>query len=92
MWPRQTAASRPRQSRGSGLAVVIGIVGGLWLRRRVAGRLDELAGATERLRQGDVKSEIPAQGHDEIARIGRSVESMRGTMRRALQIINRQPA
>ena len=77
---------------GIGLAVVIGIVGGLWLRRRVAGRLDELAGATERLCQGDVKREIPAQGHDEIARIGRSVESMRGTMRRALQIINRQPA
>ena len=71
-------------------AVVIGIAGGLWLRRRVAGRLGELAGATERLCEGDVRSEVRAEGRDEIARIARGVERMRGTMRRALQIINRQ--
>ena len=72
------------------LAVVVGIAGGLWLRRRVAGRLGELADATERLCGGDVRSEIRAEGRDEIARIARGVEKMRGTMRRALQIINRQ--
>ena len=77
---------------GVGLAVVVGIAGGLWLRRRVAGRLGDLAGAIERLGQGDVKNEIPADGNDDIARIGRGVEKMRVTMRRALQIINRQPA
>ena len=72
------------------LAVVVGIAGGVWLRRRVAGRLGELADATERLCGGDVRSEIRAEGRDEIARIARGVEKMRGTMRRALQIINRQ--
>ena len=72
------------------LAIVIGLVGGLWLRRRVAARLGELADATERLCGGDVRSEIRAEGRDEIARIARGVEKMRGTMRRALQIINRQ--
>ena len=72
------------------LAVVAGVAGGVWLRRRVAKRLGELADATERLCGGDVRSEIRAEGHDEIARIARGVEKMRGTMRRALQIINRQ--
>ena len=72
------------------LAIVIGLVGGLWLRGRVAARLGELADATERLCGGDVRSEIRAEGRDEIARIARGVEKMRGTMRRALQIINRQ--
>ena len=71
-------------------AVVAGLVGGVWLRRRVAGRLGELADATEGLCGGDVRSEIRADGNDEIARIARGVEKMRGTMRRALQIINRQ--
>ena len=72
------------------VAVVLGIAGGVWLRRRVAERLGELAAATERLCEGDVRSEIRAEGRDEIARIARGVERMRGTMRRALQIINRQ--
>ena len=71
------------------VAAVIGIAGGVWLRRRVAERLAELAAATERLCEGDVRSEIRAEGRDEIARIARGVERMRGTMRRALQIINR---
>ena len=57
---------------------------------RVARRLGELADATERLCEGDGRSEIVADGHDEIARIARGVERMRGTMRRALQIINGQ--
>ena len=77
---------------GIGLAVLTGIAGGLWLRRRVATRLGILAGAVERLGEGDIKNEIPAEGSDDIARIGRGVEKMRGTMRRALQIIHRQPA
>ena len=77
---------------GIGLAVLTGIVGGLWLRGRVATRLGILAGAIERLGEGDIKNEIPAEGNDDIARIGRGVEKMRGTMRRALQIIHRQPA
>lgn len=42
--------------------------------------------------EGDIKNEIPAGGRDDIARIGRGVEKIRGTMRRALQIIHRQPA
>ena len=77
---------------GIGLAVLTGIVGGLWLRRRVATRLGILAGAVERLGEGDIKNEIPAEGSDDIARIGRGVEKMRGTIRRALQIIHRQSA
>lgn len=72
---------------GLALAAVAGVAGGMWLRRRVAGRLGELAEATERLSGGDVSSEIRAYGHDEIARIARSVEKMRGTIRRALQVI-----
>ena len=72
------------------LAVVAGVAAGIWLRRRVAGRLGELADATERLCDGDVRSEIRADGDDEIARVARGVEKMRATMRRALQIINRQ--
>ena len=72
------------------LAIVIGLVGGVWLRGRVARRLGALADATERLCGGDVRSEIRAEGRDEIARIARGVEKMRGTMRTALQIINRQ--
>ena len=77
---------------GIGLAVLTGIVGGLWLRRRVGRRLGVLADAVERLGDGDIKNEIPAEGSDDIARIGRGVEKMRGTMRRALQIIHRQSA
>ena len=77
---------------GVGLAVLAGLVGGLWLRRRVGIRLGNLADAIERLGDGDIKNAIPAEGNDDIARIGRGVEKMRGTMRRALQIINRQPA
>ena len=77
---------------GVGLAVLAGLVGGLWLRRRVGIRLGNLADAVERLGDGDIKNAIPAEGNDDIARIGRGVEKMRGTMRRALQIINRQPA
>ena len=72
---------------GVALALLAGLAGGLWLRRRVGGRLGELAEATERLSGGDVSSEIRAYGHDEIARIARSVEKMRGTIRRALQVI-----
>lgn len=72
---------------GLALAVVAGVAGGMWLRGRVAGRLGELAEATERLSEGDVSSEIRASGRDEIARIARSVEKMRGTIRRALQVI-----
>ena len=71
-------------------AAVVGLAGGAWLRRRVAGRLGELADATERMCDGDVRSEIRAEGNDEIARMARGVEKMRGTMRRALQIIHRQ--
>ena len=77
---------------GVGLAVLAGLVGGLWLRRRVGIRLGNLADAVERLGEGDIKNAIPAEGNDDIARIARGVEKMRGTMRRALQIINRQPA
>ena len=73
------------------LAVTAGVAGGVWLRRRVAGRLGALADATERMCDGDVRSEIRAEGNDEIARIARGVERMRGTIRRALQVINRQP-
>ena len=65
------------------------VTAGAWLRRRVAGRLGELADATQRLCGGDVRSEIRAEGNDEIARVARGVEKMRGTMRRALQIITR---
>ena len=72
---------------GIALAVLAGVAGGMWLRGRVARRLGELAEATERLSGGDVSSEIRAYGHDEIARIARSVEKMRGTIRRALQVI-----
>ena len=91
----------PRSAPGGGiraavagvvLAVLTGLVGGLWLRQRVGARLGDLAGAVERLGDGDIKNAIPAEGNDDIARIGRGVEKMRGTMRRALQIINRQPA
>ena len=77
---------------GVGLAILAGIAGGVWMRKRVARRLGILADAVGRLGEGDIKNEIPAEGNDEIARIGRSVEKMRGTLRRALQIINRQPA
>ena len=93
--PAVTAAGRGSTvaaGAGLGLALVVGIAGGLWLRQRIAGRLSDLADAIEQLSDGDIKNEIRAEGNDEIARIGRDVERMRGTMRRALQIINRQPA
>ena len=80
----------PVAGAGLVLALVVGVGGGLWLRRRVATRLGDLAGAIERLSEGDIKNEIPATGNDEMARIGHAVEKMRGTMRRALQIIQRQ--
>ena len=86
------ARSGSTRVAGAGLvlALVVGVGGGLWLRRRVATRLGDLAGAIERLSEGDIKNEIPAAGNDEMARIGHAVEKMRGTMRRALQIIQRQ--
>ena len=87
-----TGGATPVAAVGLVLALGAGIAGGLWLRRRVATRLGDLAGAIERLSEGDIKNEIPGEGNDDIARIGRAVEKMRGTMRRALQIINRQSA
>ena len=75
---------------GLGFAVLVGLAGGLWLRRRVSRRLGALAAATEGMSGGDVRTEIPIEGNDEIARIARSVETMRETIRRALQIVNRQ--
>ena len=74
---------------GIGLAVVVGVVGGVWLRRRVATRLGVLAVATEQMCNGDMGSEIRIEGNDEIARIGRSVERLRETIRRAVEIVNR---
>ena len=76
---------------GVAFAVLIGAVGGLWLRRRVTRRLGELAVATEGLCNGDVRSEIRVDGNDEITRVASSIEALRETIRRALQIVNRQP-
>ena len=45
-----------------------------------------VADATERMLKGDTRTEIRTEGSDEIARV---VERMRTTIRRALQIINR---
>ena len=75
---------------GIGLAVLVGAVGGVWLRRRVTRRLGEVADATERMCNGDVSSEIHVEGNDEIARIAHSVETIRETIRRALPNVNRQ--
>jgi len=47
---------------GIAIAAMIGIVGGALLRRRVAVRLGGLADATERLCEGDVRTEIQADG------------------------------
>ena len=71
------------------LALAAGLAGGLWLRRRVAVRLGALADSTERMLAGDTRTEIPAEGSDEIARVARAVERARSTIRRALQIVNR---
>ena len=48
-----------------------------------------VADATERMLNGDTRTEIRTEGSDETARVARSVERMRSTIRRALQIINR---
>ena len=48
-----------------------------------------VADATERTLKGDTRTEIRTEGSDEIARVARSVERIRTTIRRPLQIINR---
>ena len=71
------------------LALVAGLAGGGWLRRRVTVRLGALADATERMLKGDTRTEIRVEGSDEIARLARGMERTRRTIRRALEIVNR---
>ena len=61
------------------LALVAGLAGGGWPRRRVAVRLGALADATERMLKGDTRTEIRVEGSDEIARLARGMERTRRT-------------
>ena len=72
------------------LALLLGLAGSFWQRRRVVLRLARLAQQAQRFSMGDVSEPVSDPGHDEIGEIGRSLEQLRKTSAQALQIIQRQ--
>ncbi|MFZ0040641.1 MAG: HAMP domain-containing sensor histidine kinase [Solirubrobacteraceae bacterium] len=67
---------------GLGGALLAGVLGFL-LARRLTRPIGELAGATERLAAGESGVEVPVEGEDELAGLGRSFNSMSAELSRA---------
>ena len=72
------------------IAVLLGIGAGALQRQRIVPRLRRLSQLAARFSEGDVSEQVSDGGSDEIGQIARSLEQLRGTIRRALQIIGRQ--
>jgi PAS domain S-box-containing protein len=57
------------------------------MRSSVVGALSEITHATDRIAQGDVKSEVPHLGrHDEIGRLARAVQNFRDAVARIFEL------
>lgn len=57
------------------------------MRSSVVGALSEITQATDRIAQGDVKSEVPHLGrHDEIGRLARAVQNFRDAVARIFEL------
>jgi signal transduction histidine kinase len=63
----------------AGAIVVLGIAA--MLSRALTARIHALAGAAQRVEQGDLESAVPVSGSDELATLGRGLETMRLAVR-----------
>ena len=72
------------------IALLIGLGAAAWQRQRIVPRLRRIARHAARLREGDVSEPVSDEGNDEIGQMALNLEQLRGTIRRALQIIGRQ--
>lgn len=67
------------------LALMLAVVTGVWISRRVSRPLDTLRASLAAIGQGQLDIEVPLRGGDEFAEIGREVEAMaRGLRERAM--------
>ena len=67
------------------LAAVLGIAGGLLVRRRIVGRLRTLADHAGHLSRVDTTAKIEDESDDEIGHLARSLEQLRRRIERAVQ-------
>ena len=83
------AAGVVRQALTAGialiLAAVLGIAGGLLVRRRIVGRLRTLADHAEHLSRIDTTAQIEDESDDEIGQLARSLEQLRRRIERAVK-------
>lgn len=61
---------------GLALALVLAVVAGVWIARRVSRPLDTLRGSLAAIGQGQLDIAVPLRGRDEFGAIGRDVEAM----------------
>ncbi len=71
------------------IAVVIAVLGlGLLLRRSIARSLHQLSSSAQALSAGDLGVAIPAEGHDEIAEVGKAFGAVHATNRQLVEEIH----
>ncbi|WP_314963856.1 PAS-domain containing protein [Bradyrhizobium cosmicum] len=68
-------------------ALVLAALNVLVIRDSVLARLSDIAEATDRIRTGDIASEVPhLRGHDEIGRLARAVQNFRAAVAQVFEL------
>jgi methyl-accepting chemotaxis protein len=62
------------------LVSLIGIAGSVWMSRQIVRPLTEAMGVAERVSQGDLTTRLEPQGHDEVATLLRSLQTMQSKL------------
>lgn len=75
------AAFRRWLSAGGAVSLAIIVVLAFWLSQRMTGPLERLAGAAERIGQGDLKAVVVAETRDEIGYLAARLDEMRVALR-----------
>ena len=70
-----------------GMALAVWLLSGWWLTRRTGSRLRLLVQHLEEWNQGRVSREVDDRGKDEIGQLAQNLESLRATIRQAVQIL-----
>jgi len=69
------------------IIVVLAILAGIFVGRRLAAPLVTMAGVTERMAQGDLRTRVGHQSSDEIGRLGRAIDAMADYLAEAVRAI-----
>ncbi|HVQ38553.1 MAG TPA: ATP-binding protein, partial [Pyrinomonadaceae bacterium] len=69
-----------------GASVVLALVAGFFLARRILRPVHALTLAARRLQEGDLSTRVPARGRDELAELGRAFNSMADVMDRTEEL------